>query len=403
VGGTTEVTRESGDILDGRASGYSNTSCRLVQRAYDHRHGAPAFGERRVAGGIPISMSRPLRVAVVTSSPPLVEGGHMVIARALVQALRDAGHHADVVVTPQNRFGRQASAYVATWLTDVGMAAGEKIDQVISLRYPSFAVRHEKHVCWLNHTMREYYDLWERFSGLLTPRSRLKERARRAAIRAADRYLLTRNVDRLFVQSKTVQRRFDMWPGLASEVLYPPAPQRAYRCDDYGDYVFMVSRLTPLKRADLLIEALAAADGAGIRAVIAGEGEDRDRLQALIARHRLEGRVTLAGRLTDAEMLAHLARCRAVCFPPVGEDYGLVTVEAFASRKAVVTCHDSGGPAELVIDGTNGFVCEPSAVSVARALRRLADDRPLAERMGEAAFDAGRRLTWPDAIRRLTA
>ena len=48
------------------------------------------------------------RIAVVTSSPPMVEGGHMVIARSLVQALRAAGHDAEVVVTPQNRFGRQA-------------------------------------------------------------------------------------------------------------------------------------------------------------------------------------------------------------------------------------------------------------------------------------------------------
>ena len=58
-------------------------------------------------------------------------------------------------------------------------------------------------------------------------------------------------------------------------MLYPPPPQRAYRCDEYGDYVFMVSRLTPLKRADLLLRALATPDGRGIRAVIAGEGEER--------------------------------------------------------------------------------------------------------------------------------
>jgi len=48
----------------------------------------------------------------------------MVIARSLVQALRDAGHTAEIVVTPENRFGRQASAYIATWLTDVGSAGG---------------------------------------------------------------------------------------------------------------------------------------------------------------------------------------------------------------------------------------------------------------------------------------
>jgi len=95
------------------------------------------------------------RIAVVTSSPPMAEGGHMVIARELTRALRESGHDASIVVTPQNRFGRQASAYWATWLTDVTSTEGKPIDQVISLRYPSYAVRHPHHVCWLNHTMRE--------------------------------------------------------------------------------------------------------------------------------------------------------------------------------------------------------------------------------------------------------
>ena len=111
------------------------------------------------------------RIAVVTSAPPFVEGGHLVIARALVSALHEAGHEAELVTTPSNRFGRQASAYLANWLTDVGMTgAGEKVDQVITLRYPSYAVRHPEHVCWLNHTMREYYDLWDDFAAPLSAR-----------------------------------------------------------------------------------------------------------------------------------------------------------------------------------------------------------------------------------------
>src|SRR4029453_6087065 len=131
------------------------------------------------------------RIAVVTSSPPLAEGGHLVIARALTEALRDAGHQADVIVTPQNRFGRQASEYLATWLTDVEITHAGPIDQVISLRYPSFAARHPPPVCWLNHTMREYYDLWDRFQGGLGLRGRMKERVRRTLIRQTDKLLLT--------------------------------------------------------------------------------------------------------------------------------------------------------------------------------------------------------------------
>lgn len=342
-----------------------------------------------------------MRIAVVTSSPPMAEGGHMVIARELTRALREAGHDAHILVTPQNRFGRQASAYLATWLTDVTSTEGRPIEQVISLRYPSYAVRHPSHVCWLNHTMREYYDLWPQFSATLSPQGLVKERVRRACLHATDRYLLTKNVTKLFVQSRTIQQRLAMWPALQSTVLYPPAPQRDYRTETYGPSFLFVSRLTRLKRADLVIRALATADGAGIAATIAGEGEERAALERLASELGVANRVTFPGRLGDEQLVGHLARCRAVVFPPFQEDYGFVTAEAFASRKAVLTCRDSGGPAELVTDGASGFIVEPTAESLARAMRRLADDAALAERMGQAAFDAGSRLTWPEIVRTL--
>jgi glycosyltransferase involved in cell wall biosynthesis len=342
-----------------------------------------------------------MRIAVVTSSPPMAEGGHMVIARELTRALRDSGHDAHIVVTPQNRFGRQASAYVATWLTDVASSEGRAVDQVISLRYPSYAVRHPRHVCWLNHTMREYYDLWDQFSASLSPKGRVKERIRRALVQRADRYLLTRNVTRLFVQSRTIQQRLSMWPELQSTVLYPPAPFRPYRCAEYGSEILFVSRLTRLKRADLLIRAMATPEGTKIRAVIAGDGEERGSLEKMASELGVSDRIRFAGGVSDEQLADLLGRCRAVCFPAYQEDYGFVTVEAFASRKAVVTCRDSGGPAELVADGNNGFVCDPTPEGVARALAPLADDAALAERLGQHALEAGGKLTWPDTVRQL--
>lgn len=324
----------------------------------------------------------------------------MVIARELTRALRESGHDADILVTPQNRFGRQASAYLATWLTDVTSSEGRPIDQVISLRWPSYAVRHPRHVCWLNHTMREYYDLWDTFSATLSPQGRLKEQVRKTFIHAADRYLLT-HLTKLYVQSRTVQQRIAAWQSLRSTVLYPPAPQRAYRCEAYGPQFLFVSRLTRLKRADLLVRALATPPANAIRLVIAGEGEERPALERLASELGVASRITFVGRLTDEQLLEQLATCRAVCFPPFQEDYGFVTVEAFASRKAVITCRDSGGPAELVREGVNGFLCEPVPEALGRAMRRLVDDEALAKTMGAAAFEAGAKLTWPDTVRQL--
>jgi len=325
----------------------------------------------------------------------------MVIARELTRALRDAGHDASILVTPQNRFGRQFSAYLATWLTDVTSSEGKPIEQVVSLRYPSYAVRHPRHVCWLNHTMREYYDLWPQFSATLSARGRAKERVRRVFIHAADRYLLAHNVTKLFVQSRTIQQRLAMWPSVRSTILHPPAPQRPYRCDSYDGSFLFVSRLDRLKRADLVVRALAAGEGTGLTLTIAGDGEERAPLERLAVELGVANRLMFAGRVPEDHLIALLATCRAVIFPPFQEDYGFVTVEAFASRKAVITCRDSGGAAELVQDGVSGLVSEPTPQALATSLRRLADDAPLAERMGSAGFETAARLTWPETVKQL--
>ncbi len=335
-------------------------------------------------------------LAIVTSSPPAVEGGHIVIARALVEAANAAGHDARLVLTPECTFGQQRYAYRAARRTDVAWA-----DQVISLRFPSYAVRHRAHVCWLNHTMREYYDLWPRFSAGLSARARVKERIKRAVQRAADRRLLRRNVTEVVAQSRTIQRRLAVDLGVQADVLRPPPPQRAYRCDAYGPSILAVSRLSPHKRIDLLIRALAEPAARDVRLIVAGEGAERGALEALSAELHVVPRVEFVGRADNERLVRLYAECRAVCFPPLDEDYGFVTVEAFSSAKAVVTCRDSGGPTELVRDDENGFVCEPTPASLAAALGRLSGDAALAERLGRAAVSVVADMTWRAAVDRL--
>ncbi len=320
----------------------------------------------------------------------------MVIARALVAALQRSGRDARLVTTPDYGFGQLTRTYAAAWRTDVS-----RFDQVISLRYPSFAVRHPRHVCWLNHTMREYYDLWPRFAASISWRNRAKERVRRALLHQVDRRLLRRHVTRLVAQSRTIQQRIAIDFGVQVDVAYPPPPLAAYRCDDYGDYIFSVSRLDPLKRVDLLIRALAEVPARHVRALIAGDGDQAAPLRDLAARIGVADRVTFLGRIGDETMLTHLARCRAVAFVPYAEDYGFVTIEAFASRKAVITCRDSGGPVELVDDDRSGVICDPTPASIAIALARLVDDRPLAERLGAAALARSAEVTWERALPRL--
>jgi glycosyltransferase involved in cell wall biosynthesis len=342
------------------------------------------------------------RILVVTSDVPFVAGGHRVIASELTKALVRKGHLAETVSTPSNRFGRQFGAYLANWLTDVSEGGdGGPVDQVISLRYPSYAVRHPRHVCWLNHRMREYYDLWPALKRRISKMGVVKESVRRAFIHRADRYLLTRNVRKLYAQSKTVAAGLKEFGDIPSEVLYPPPPERRYRTEAYEPFIFSVSRLHPLKRIDLLVKAMAKVKSKNLRAVIAGTGEEEENLKRLASELGVSSRIDFVGRIDDETLLFYYARCRGVFFAPFMEDYGFVTMEAFRSKKPVLTCLDGGGPAEVVSAGRSGYVLLPEPFQIAQQLDVWAENEDLARRMGEMGEADVRSVHWDACVERL--
>ena len=137
--------------------------------------------------------------------------------------------------------------------------------------------------------------------------------------------------------------------GIQSDVLYPPPPARDYRCDGYGDYLFAVSRLTPLKRFDLVLRALAEPTGRGHPRVIAGEGEERDRAARAAAppRSRRSRRVRRPARRRAGCSITWRAAA-PWCFRRSTRTTASSRSRRSRRGKPVVTCRDSGGPAELV-------------------------------------------------------
>ncbi len=86
---------------------------------------------------------------------------------------------------------------------------------------------------------------------------------------------------------------------------------------------------------------------------------------------------------------------------PYDEDYGLITVEAMQSAKAVLTSHDSGGVQELVQHGLNGLSVEPTPQALAEAMTTLLADRQATIAMGRAAQDTAAAINWPTTVRLL--
>ena len=338
-----------------------------------------------------------LRIAICAAQIPFVRGGAEVLYASLRDELVRRGHEAEIVSLPFNWRSREAilKSALAWRLVDLEQVAGRRIDVVIATRFPSYCVRHPRKVVWLIHQFRQVYELaGTRFSdfGSQPGDDRVSE-----MVRALDRRALGEARAR-FAISQNVAARLARYNGLEAEPLYPPpALGNRYRAEAHGDCVVSVGRLDPMKRFDLLIRAVAAAS-TPLRAVIAGDGPDLERLRALAAELGVGARVELPGRIGDERLLELYARALAVYYAPFDEDYGYVTVEAFRAARPVVTLADAGGVLEFVEDERTGLVVpSDSPREIAARLDRLFRDRELAARLGAAGRRRVEAIGW-DAV-----
>jgi glycosyltransferase involved in cell wall biosynthesis len=331
-----------------------------------------------------------MRLAVCMPQVPFERGGTEIFADGLVQALRDAGHEAELVTVPFKWYPNERVLTQAfLWrLLDLEEANGRPIDAVVATKFPSYVVRHPRKVVWLLHQFRQAWDFDRTEFGQFSESA--EDRALRRKVLELDRVSLG-EARKIFTTSSIVAGRLHDSVGLDAEVLAPPPAQLAFRCDEYGDFVLSVNRLDRAKRIDLLLEAAALAPD--VRVVVAGDGPDRERLESLA-----NGRVEFVGRVSDDELADLYARCRAVYYAPVNEDYGLVPYEAFLSDKPVITTTDAGGPLDVVRDGETGRVVAPAREELARALTFTEEE---ARTLGRAGHRLAKDVTWSRCVERL--
>jgi sugar transferase (PEP-CTERM/EpsH1 system associated) len=157
-----------------------------------------------------------------------------------------------------------------------------------------------------------------------------------------------------------------------------------------GCLIGTVGRLVPVKDQANLLEALAILRASGLQftAVIAGDGPLRDDLDALAAARGLTGSVRFLGHRTDVERV--YAALDVFALTSKSEGMSNTILEAMASGLPVVATH-VGGAAELVDDSTGRLVPAEDAAALAGALRELAADAELRQRMGSAGRDKAER------------
>ncbi|HEY5999417.1 MAG TPA: glycosyltransferase family 4 protein [bacterium] len=181
----------------------------------------------------------------------------------------------------------------------------------------------------------------------------------------------------------------------------PPPSGDSWRGEER---LLFVGRLCRQKNIPLLLEAvhLLVRRGRPTTLRIVGEGEERERLQRLVAALKLEDRVVFAGRLEGAALSREYGSAAALALPSERESFGIVLIEAMSHGTPAVAT-DIPGVRDVIADGRTGLLAAPEPRSFAGALEAVLADRGLWARLSAAGRVEAARYDWPRIVARYVA
>lgn len=190
------------------------------------------------------------------------------------------------------------------------------------------------------------------------------------------------------------------------EVIYPGVDSDWYRPDgatpraERPTFLY-VGRLKRYKGVEIALRAVSVARRTrpDVSLEIAGQGDDRPRLEAMAGALGLGDAVRFLGFVAQEEKRRLLRRAWAVVFPSPKEGWGISNVEAAACGTPAVAS-DSPGLRESVRHGETGYlVPHGDADALAQRMLALAGDAGLVMRLGQAARRFAAQLSWDAAAR----
>jgi glycosyltransferase involved in cell wall biosynthesis len=158
--------------------------------------------------------------------------------------------------------------------------------------------------------------------------------------------------------------------------------------------VVAVGRLVSYKRFDALVDVLARvrARHPTLQAVIAGEGSERTRLEALVSAHDAQDWLQLPGHVTDDDLLALYRRAWVVASTSAYEGWGLTITEAAACGTPAIASRIDGH-LDAIVDGESGLLADPGPEMEA-ALDMVIGNQIVRRRLQVGARERVRSLTW---------
>lgn len=204
------------------------------------------------------------------------------------------------------------------------------------------------------------------------------------------------------LREQNMARDIRLWTRGVDSALFNPgrrdmAWRRANGIKDDEVLVSFVGRLVLEKGLDIFADTidLLKDRGLAVRAVIVGEGPERERFSK-----RLPDAL-FCGYLQGEDLARAYASSDIFLNASITETFGNVTLEAMASGVPAV-CANASGSASLVTDGETGYLVEPGNVAAfAGRIEKLIEDASLREGMGKASLMATKPFTWHAVLSKL--
>ncbi len=262
-------------------------------------------------------------------------------------------------------------------------------------------LRSTRYVCWAHG---------EDLAAALTSREHAwlaRRVCRNASTMIANSKFTAGIIESLGVPARRVRT---VYPGVDVDRYRPdidPTPARLQFAPSAGPVLLSVGRLQRRKGHDLAIAAVALLKGEfpGLQYLIAGDGQERARLEDLARAHAVDQQVRFLGGVSDDQLPSLYAACDIFLMPTRRdasdvEGFGIVFLEAAATGKPSIGGRNGGVP-EAVADGETGLLVEGTdGGELADAIRTLARSPTLRATMGAAGRQrVVRSFTWERAAR----
>jgi len=146
-----------------------------------------------------------------------------------------------------------------------------------------------------------------------------------------------------------------------------------------------VGNLKYTKGFDLFIRAFARLTQAyqNLQGVIVGDGQAREKLQALISQLGVADALKLIGAKPPVATMAYMAMCDIFCLPSWSEGFGIVYLEAMAHGKPIIAV-EGQGISQIISRHKTGILVPPkNELAVTKALQCLLNRPTLRFEMGQ--------------------